>query len=104
MQSRDKFFDDLAKLMQNAVGVAQDARDEAENVFRSFIERKLNEMNLVDREEFEAVREMAIKARTENDRLAAQIRDLEARLADNPAAEPGQSGNNTDATEGSAVD
>ncbi len=104
MQSRDKFFDDLAKLMQNAVGVAQDARNEAENVFRSFVERKLTEMNLVDREEFEAVREMAIKARTENDRLEERIRILEARLADNSADEVRPSENKADSTNGNGDD
>jgi len=77
MQNKDKFFDDLAKLFQNAVGVAQDAGQEAENLFRGFVERQLADMNLVDREEVEAVRDMAIKAREENEALAARVAELE---------------------------
>ena len=82
MQTRSPFFDDLSKLMTNAAGVAQGARAEAENVMRSMMERFLNDSNLVTREEFDAVREMAIKAREENAALSARIADLEAKFAD----------------------
>ncbi len=80
MQTRNQFFDDLSKLMTNAAGVAQGARDEAETAFRGWIERFLAEGNLVTREEFDAVREMAIKAREENDALSVRIAELEAKL------------------------
>lgn len=80
MQTRNQFFDDLSKLMTNAAGVAQGARDEAETAFRGWFERFLADGNLVTREEFDAVREMAIKAREENEALSARIADLEAKL------------------------
>ena len=80
MQTRNKFFDDVSQLMTNAAGVAQGARAEAETMMRSLVERFLADQNLVTREEFDAVREMAIKAREENDRLAARIAELEAKL------------------------
>ena len=81
MQTRSKFFDDLSQLMTNAAGVAQGARSEAENAMRSMLERFLNDSNLVTREEFDAVREMAIKAREENEALSARIAELEAKTA-----------------------
>ena len=79
MQSRSPFLDDLSKLMTSAAGVAQGARTEAETAFKGFFERWMTENNFVTREEFEAVREMAIKAREENDALAARIEALEAK-------------------------
>lgn len=79
MQSRNKFIDDLSQLMTNAAGVAQGARAEAETAMRGMLDRFLADRNLVTREEFDAVREMAIKAREENDRLAARLDALEAR-------------------------
>ncbi|MEM9061698.1 MAG: accessory factor UbiK family protein [Pseudomonadota bacterium] len=82
MQTRSKFFDDLSQLMTNAAGVAQGARDEAQTAVRSMMERFLAESNLVTREEFDAVREMAVKAREENETLQERIAALEAKLAD----------------------
>ena len=81
MQTRSKFFDDVSQLMTNAAGVAQGAKTEAETAFRSWVERFMAEGNLVTREEFDAVREMAIKAREENDQLSARLEALEQRLA-----------------------
>ena len=78
MQSRNKFLDDLAQLATNAMGVAQGAREEAETAFRSMIDRWLADRNFVTREEFDAVRAMAQKAREENDALKARIAALEA--------------------------
>ncbi len=78
MQGRNRILDDLAQLMTNAAGVAQGVRNEAETAFRQRAERLLADMNLVTREEFEAVREMAIKAREENEALAARLAALEA--------------------------
>jgi BMFP domain-containing protein YqiC len=86
MQTRDKLFDDLSQLMTNAAGMAQGVKTEAETAMKSWMERWLADANLVTREEFEAVREMAIKAREENETLAARIAGLEARLADKPDA------------------
>lgn len=77
----NRILDDLAKLMTDAAGAAQGVRREAETVFRAQAERLLNSMDLVKREEFEAVREMAVRARDENDALARRIEALEARLA-----------------------
>jgi BMFP domain-containing protein YqiC len=81
MQSRSPFLDDLSKLMTNAAGVAQGMRDEAETLVRSRFERFVADSNLVGREEFEAVRDMAQKAREENMALHARIAALEAKLA-----------------------
>lgn len=77
MQSRSKFFDDVSQLMTNAAGVAQGARQEMETAFNGMLDRFLADRNLVTREEFDAVREMAVKAREENDALAARIAKLE---------------------------
>jgi len=83
----NRILDDFAKLLTDAAGAAQGVRREVENAFRAQAERILNSMDIVQREEFEAVREMAVKARTENERLAARIEALEARLAGAPAGE-----------------
>ncbi len=82
MQSRNRILDDLSQLMTNAAGVAQGVKDEAESVIRQRVERLLNDMDLVTREDFDAVRDMAVKAREENEALAARIAALEARKAD----------------------
>ena len=82
MQTRDKFFDDIGQLMTNAAGMAQGMKTEAETAMKSWMERWLAESDLVTREEFDAVREMAVKAREENETLAARIAELEARLAE----------------------
>ncbi len=78
MQTRNKIFDDLSQLMTNAMGVAQGARDEAETAMKSLFDRFLADRDLVTREEFEAVRAMAQKAREENEALKARIAALEA--------------------------
>lgn len=79
MQTRNRIFDDLSQLMTNAAGVAQGVKDEAETAVKSRVERLLQDMDLVTREEFEAVREMAVKAREENEALMARIKALEAK-------------------------
>ena len=81
MQTRNKFFDDMSQLMTNAMGVAQGARTEAETAFRSFIDRWMADRDFVTREEFDAARAMAQKAREENAALEARIASLEAALA-----------------------
>ncbi|MGP9805751.1 accessory factor UbiK family protein [Paracoccus sp. NSM] len=77
MTTQNRFFDDISKLMTNAMGVAQGARSEAETAMKGWIDRWLAERDFVTREEFEAVREMAIKARTENAELKARLDALE---------------------------
>ena len=79
MQTRNKFLDDMSQLMTNAMGVAQGAKDEAQTAFNGWIDRWLAERDFVTREEFEAVREMAIKARTENTELRARLDALEGK-------------------------
>lgn len=76
-------LDDFARLMTDAAGAAQGVRREIETAFHTQAERWLNSMDVVKREEFEAVREMAAKARDENEALKARIAALEAKLADN---------------------
>jgi BMFP domain-containing protein YqiC len=77
MQTRNKIFDDLSQLMTNAMGVAQGARDEAQNAMKSMMDRWLADRDFVTREEFDAVRAMAQKAREENAALLARIDALE---------------------------
>ncbi|MCA0962158.1 accessory factor UbiK family protein [Salipiger bermudensis] len=77
MQTRNKVFDDISQLMTNAMGVAQGARDEAETAMKSMIDRWLAERDFVTREEFDAVRAMAQKAREENEALKARLDALE---------------------------
>ncbi|MEM6728672.1 MAG: accessory factor UbiK family protein [Pseudomonadota bacterium] len=78
MQTRNKMMDDLSQLMTNAMGVAQGAREEAETAMKSWVDRFLADRDLVTREEFDAVRTMAQKAREENEALKARIEALEA--------------------------
>jgi len=77
MQSRNKILDDVSQLMTNAMGVAQGAREEAENAIKSIIDRWLADHDFVTREEFDAVKAMAQKAREENENLKARIDALE---------------------------
>jgi BMFP domain-containing protein YqiC len=76
----NRMMDEFARLMTDAAGAAQSVRREAETAIHAQMERILNSMEVVKREEFEAVREMAIKARDENDALKARIAALEAKL------------------------
>jgi BMFP domain-containing protein YqiC len=81
-----RFFDELAKLMSNAAGAAQGVRRELDTLVKSQVERVLNDVGAIRREELDVVRDMAQKAREENDRLAARIAELESKLGI-PAAE-----------------
>ena len=78
MQPNNRFFDDLSKLATNAMGVAQGARAEAETAMKGLMDRWLADREFVTREEFDAVRAMAQKAREENEALKARIAALEA--------------------------
>ena len=77
MQSRNKIFDDISHLMTNAMGVAQGAKDEAETAMKGMMDRWLADRDFVTREEFDAVRAMAQKAREENAALKARLDALE---------------------------
>jgi BMFP domain-containing protein YqiC len=79
MQTRNKILDDISQLMTNAMGVAQGAKDEAETAMSSMIDRWLADRDFVTREEFDAVRAMAQKAREENAALKARLDALEAK-------------------------
>ncbi len=73
----NRFLDDIARLATDAAGAAQGVRREVETVVKTQIERLLRDMDVVTREEFEAVREMALLAREENDKLSARLAALE---------------------------
>ncbi|MCB1352830.1 MAG: accessory factor UbiK family protein [Rhodobacteraceae bacterium] len=77
MQTRNKVFDDMAQLFSNAMGVAQGAKAEAETALKSMLDRWLADRDFVTRDEFDAVRAMAQKAREENEALKARIEQLE---------------------------
>ena len=83
-QTRGRIFDEFAQLVTDAAGVAHGVRREAETAVKTQVERLLATMNVVTREEFEAVREMAALARDETDELRRRIAALEARLAAMP--------------------
>lgn len=78
----NRILDELAKLMTDAAGAAQGVRREVETAFKGQAEKILNSMDVVQREEFEAMREMAIKSRAEAKRLATRVDALEARIAE----------------------
>jgi BMFP domain-containing protein YqiC len=92
MQSQNRFFDDLARVAAGAVGTLSGVRGEIETRLREQFERVLAGMDLVTRDEFEAVKAMAAKARAEQEDLARRVSDLEAQLsalrADPPAVIP----------------
>ena len=82
----NRILDEIAKLMTDAAGAAQGVQREMETAMRSQLERLLNSMDLVKREEFEAVRDMAIKAREENDALSARLEKLEKSASKTPSS------------------
>ena len=78
MQSKNKFMDDIGQMMTNAMGVAQGAKDEAETAVKGLVDRWLADRDFVTREEFDAVRAMAQKAREESDALKTRLDAMEA--------------------------
>jgi BMFP domain-containing protein YqiC len=80
VQTTNRFFDEMARLMNDAAGAAQGVRREFETMVRTQAERFLRDLDVVKRDEFEAVKEMARLAREENEELKARIGALEARL------------------------
>jgi BMFP domain-containing protein YqiC len=86
VQTTGRLYDEFARLMNDAAGVAQGVRREFDTVLHAQAERILRDLDVVHREEFEAVKEMARLAREENEALKARIAALEAKLAAPPAA------------------
>ncbi|MCB1476884.1 MAG: accessory factor UbiK family protein [Rhodobiaceae bacterium] len=87
-QTSNRLLDEFAKLMTDAAGVAQGMRSEVETVMRGQMEKLLRDLDIVQRDEFEAVRLMAEKARMENEALSARVAALEAAAAKTPAKKP----------------
>lgn len=81
VQTTNRFFDEVARLMNDAAGAAQGVRREFETLFRTQAERVLRELDVVRREDFEAVKDMARIAREENEALKARVTALETALA-----------------------
>jgi len=80
-QTSNRLFDELARLMTDAANVAQGVRREASTAFRSQADRVVNDLDLVRRDDFDAVRELASRARAENERLGGRVAALEAQVA-----------------------
>lgn len=80
MQTKNPILDDIAKLASGAAGTLHGMKGEVESAVKARIDRMASEMDLVSREEFDIVREMAQKARTENEKLEARIAELEKKL------------------------
>lgn len=85
MQTQNRIFDDLARVAGGALGALTGLRDEIELLVRQRLERTLSDMDLVTRDEFDAVKAMAAEARAENERLAARLAELEGRAKATPA-------------------
>ena len=85
MQTDNRFLDDFARVASGALGLAARIKDEVRVAVRQQLDNVLGRMDMVSREEFDAVKEMAAKARAEQEALSARLKELEARLA---AAEP----------------
>ena len=88
-QTNNRFFDEIGRLMNDAAGAAQGVKREVDALWRSQAEKFLRDMDLVKREEFEAVKDMARLAREENDALKARIAALEGKLGISPSAPTG---------------
>ena len=98
MQINNRFLDDLARVASGALGVTAGVKGEVEALLRQRFERILTDMDLVGREEFEAVKAMAAKARTEQEALAEKVARLEAGQAKAPAVTGAKGGRKTSAT------
>ena len=89
-QTSNRIFDEMARLMNDAAGVAQGVRREFDTLFRHQAERILRDLDVVQREEFEAVKEMARLAREENEALKARIEALEGKSTEKSTDKPGK--------------
>ena len=88
-QTSNRFFDEIGRLMNDAAGAAQGVKREVDALWRSQAEKILRDLDIVKREEFEAVKDMARLAREENETLKARIAELEGRLGASPAPNTG---------------
>jgi BMFP domain-containing protein YqiC len=86
MQTNNRFMDDLAKVANSAVSTLSGIKGEVEAIVRQQLDRLLSDMDLVHRDEFDAVQAMAAKARTEQEKLEKRVKSLEAALAGKPAS------------------
>jgi BMFP domain-containing protein YqiC len=84
MQTDNRFLDGMARFLTNAAGAAQAFKAEMETMMKGRIEKMIADLDFVPRDEFEAVKAMAAKARAENDKLAARLAELEAKLGVKP--------------------
>ena len=80
MQTDNRFLDGMAKFLTNAAGAAQAFKAEMETMVKARIEKMIADLDFVPRDEFDAVKAMAAKARTDNEKLAARVAELEAKL------------------------
>jgi len=80
MQTENPFLDGIARIFTDAAGAAQSVRGELDTFMKQRLERLVADMDFVPREEFEAVKAMAAKARTENEALAARLAELESKI------------------------
>ncbi len=83
MQTRSRILDDIARVANGAAGVATGMRDDIETLVQQRVERVISRLNLVTREEFEAVKAVATKARSEQEKLEKRVAELEARFDEN---------------------
>jgi BMFP domain-containing protein YqiC len=83
-QTSNPIFDRLGRMMTDAAGMAESMRREVDSIVKSQVERLLRDADVVTREEFDAVREMAVLAREENEKLSARLAALEAKLGSKP--------------------
>ena len=90
MQTDNPLLDGLAKFFTDAAGAANSVRTEIDTFVRQRLEKLVADMDFVPREEFEAVKAMAAKARSENERLAARLAELEAKFASESPQTPAQ--------------
>ena len=88
MQTTNRLFDDLARVANGAVSTLVGVKDEIEAIVRTQLERLLSDMEMVPREEFEAVKEMAANARAQQEKLEKRVSELEAKLSAGPAKKP----------------
>jgi len=84
MQTDNRFLDGMARFLTNAAGAAQAFKAEMETIVKARVEKMISDLDFVPRDEFEVVKAMAAKARAENEKLAARLAELEAKLGVKP--------------------